>query len=196
MRGKTVYIGIVAAALLALVSCTKGKLQPNSPMIGHWGCEQYVSCRTDSLGLEQWDTLRFEAVIGGEYEIFFNADGTGLLKLNNSPAFIKEFSCKYEYDSVAQTVTVESSTWLLMLFGSLFNGVTTGVFDTERITDTEIVASWTNYLSEPQPFFERFFLKRIDEEDGHSDRHGTAGREARTLGPFGFERLNNYLTLN
>ena len=59
------YIGIVAAALLALVSCTKGKLQPNSPMIGHWGCEQYVSCRTDSLGLEQWDTLRFEAVSVG-----------------------------------------------------------------------------------------------------------------------------------
>ena len=162
MRDKKVRIGIVmVVAGMALASCGK-KTLPVSPLVGHWGCEEYVSCRTDSLGAEQWDTLRFEAVAGGEYEIFFNADGTGLLKLNNSPAFIKEFSCKYEYDSVAQTITVESSTWLYALYGSLFLDENRADFDVEIFTESTVVASWTNYLSEPQPFFERFYIKRID----------------------------------
>ena len=32
----------------------------------------------------------------------------------------------------------------------------------EDITPTSIQASWTNHFSEPVPFFERFYLKRID----------------------------------
>ena len=162
MRKKR-HIGIgILVALVAMAACNN-KIVPSDPMIvGHWGCEQYVSCRTDSLGLPQWDTLQFEAVVGGEYEIFFYPDGTGLLKLNNSPAFIKEFSCKYDYDSVAQTVTVESSAWLYALYGSLFMDENQAVFNVESLDGTSLVASWTNCLSEPQPFFERFFLKRIE----------------------------------
>lgn len=162
MRGKKAQIGImaVAALLMAVTACKKNP--PVSPIVGHWGCEQYVSCRTDSLGVEQWDTLRFEAVVGGEYELFFNADGTGLLKLNNSPAFIKEFSCKYVYDSVAQKVTVESSAWLYALYGSLYLEENQAVFNVDSLTETTLVASWINRLSEPKPFFERFFIKRID----------------------------------
>ena len=162
MRRKKAQNGImsVVALLVAVVACKKNP--PVSPIVGHWGCEQYVSCRTDSLGVEQWDTLRFEAVVGGEYEIFFNADGKGLLKLNNSPAFIKEFSCKYTYDSVAQKVTVESSTWLYALYGSLFLEENSASFDVESLTENSLVAFWTNSLSEPRPFFEKFFIKRID----------------------------------
>ena len=160
---KKVHIGMVAVvALIAMLTGCKKKEAPLSPLVGHWGCEQYVSCRTDSLGVEQWDTLRFEAVVGGEYELFFNADGTGLLKLNNSPAFIKEFSCYYAYDSVAHTVTVESSSWLYALYGALFLEENRATFNVENLTDTDFVASWTNHLSEPRPFFERFFIKRID----------------------------------
>ncbi len=160
-RNFSIRIGlaaIVAAALLAACS----KPESTAAIVGHWGCEQYVSCRTDSLGVEHWDTLRYEAVAGGEYELFFNADGTGLLKLNNSPAFIKQFSCKYEYDTLAQVITIESSSWLYALYGSLFMDENQAVFDVERMTDSLVVASWTNRLSEPEPFFERFFLKRIE----------------------------------
>ena len=162
MRRKKTQIGIMAvvALLVAVVACKKNP--PVSPIVGHWGCEQYVSCRTDSLGVEQWDTLRFEAVVGGEYEIFFNADGTGLLKLNNSPAFIKQFSCKYTYDAVAQKVTIESSSWLYALYGSLYLEENSASFDVESLTENSLVAFWTNSLSEPRPFFEKFFIKRID----------------------------------
>ena len=152
---------LACVMLLPAVSCSK-KTLVSSPVIGHWGCEKYVSCRIDALGHEQWDTLCFEAVTGGEYELFFNADGSGLLKLNNSPALIKEFSCKYEYDTVNQTITVTGDSWLYALYGSLFLDAEQAVFDVENFTDSLFVASWTNRLSEPQPFFERFFVKRIE----------------------------------
>lgn len=160
---KLPQIGIlVLIVIMVVIFGCKKKNQTVSPIVGHWGCEQYVSCRTDSLGVEEWDTSWFEAVAGGEYELFFNADGSGLLKLNNSPAFIKEFSCKYEYNSDNQLLTVESSAWLYALYGSLFMDENQATFKIESLTDSNLVASWTNYLAEPQPFFERFFIKRID----------------------------------
>ncbi len=161
MEKKTnIVILLVLASMTALLaSCKKEVL---TPIVGHWGCTQYVSCRTDSLGVEHWDTLRYEAVAGGEYELFFNANGTGKLKLNNSPAFIKQFSCNYEYDMTNQTLTVESSSWLYALYGSLYLEENRAVFNIERMDETSFVASWTNRLAEPQPFFERFFVKRIE----------------------------------
>jgi hypothetical protein len=160
---KLPQIGIlVLIVIMVVIFGCKKKNQTVSPIVGHWGCEQYVSCRTDSLGVEEWDTSWFEAVAGGEYELFFNADGSGLLKLNNSPAFIKEFSCKYEYNSDNQLLTVESSAWLYALYGSLFMDENQATFKIESLTNSNLVASWTNYLAEPQPFFERFFIKRID----------------------------------
>ena len=94
--------------------------------------------------------------------MFFYASGRGLLKLNNSPAFIKEFSCDYVYDSIEQVVRIESSSWLMGLYGSLLHNEKNAVFDVETLTDSTVVASWTNHVSEDIPFFERFFLKRID----------------------------------
>ena len=93
--------------------------------------------------------------------MFFNADGTGKLKLNNSPAFIKEFSCNYEYDMTNQTLTVESTSWLYALYGSLYLEENRAVFNIESMDETSFVASWTNRLAETRPFFERFFIKRI-----------------------------------
>ena len=159
---KQSQIGMLALVVIMVTAYGCKKNQSVSPIVGHWGCEQYVSCRTDSLGVEEWDTSWFEAVAGGEYELFFNADGSGLLKLNNSPAFIKEFSCKYEYNSDNQLLTVESSAWLYALYGSLFMDENQATFKIESLTNSYLVASWTNYLAEPQPFFERFFIKRID----------------------------------
>lgn len=156
-----ISVMVLVALLMSALGCRK-ESQIGSPVVGHWACEQYVSCRTDSIGVGQWDTLRFEAVAGGEYEVFFNADGTGLLKLNNSPAFIKEFTCNYAYDSVSQKITVEGSAWLYALYGSLFLEENSATFDVESLNGTNLVASWTNRLSEPQPFFERFFIKRIE----------------------------------
>lgn len=160
-RKHSKWIGwAMAVAAILLASCHKPETV--LPIVGHWGCERYVSCRTDSLGVAHWDTLLFEAVAGGEYELFFNADGTGKLKLNNSPALIKDFSCSYLYDTVNQTLTVESKSWLFALYGSLFMDESMAVFDMESMTENHAVASWTNRLSEPQPFFERFFIKRIE----------------------------------
>ena len=34
--------------------------------------------------------------------------------------------------------------------------------DIEELTDSRLQSSWINHFSEPTPFFERFFLKRID----------------------------------
>lgn len=161
MEKKThIVILFVLAAMAALfVSCKKEVV---SPIVGHWGCAQYVSCRTDSLGNEQWDTSYFEVATGGDYELFFNANGTGKLKLNNSPAFIKEFSCNYMYDTANQTLTVESSSWLYALYGSLYLEENRAVFNIESMDETSFVASWTNRLAETQPFFERFFIQRIE----------------------------------
>ena len=159
---KQSFVGImIFIALIAMAAGCKKKDPVVSPLVGHWGCEQYVSCRTDSLGVEHWDTTRFEVAAGCDYELFLNENGTGKLRLNNSPAFIKEFSCNYNYDAVAQTITVESSTWFYALFGSQYLGENVGVFNVEALTDKSFVASWTNHVSEPVPFFERFFIKRI-----------------------------------
>ena len=153
---------VLWALLLTAVSCNKTTQPMDSPILGHWGCEQYISCRTDSTDREQWDTLQFEACEGGEYELFFYNTGKGLLKLNNSPAFIKEFTCNYKYDTTAHVLEVEGAAWLYAIYGSLTSMENHAEFQIESLTDSTLVASWTNCVSEPLPFFERFFLKRID----------------------------------
>lgn len=161
---RRIRIGLWAlTGLLLLASCRKQKEEIVTPVVGHWGCEQYVSHRVDTAaGVDRWDTLCYDDGAGGEYELFFYATGKGLLKLNNSPAFIKEFPCDYVYDSVNHAIVVESSSWLLGIYGSLLHNEKTATFDVETLTDSTLVASWTNHVSESIPFFERFFLKRID----------------------------------
>ena len=158
---KKIQIGVLALmtmVLLAMTSCRKEEKYANSPLVGHWGCEQYVSCRTDSTGYEKWETFQYEVGEGHGYEVFFYADGKGRLLLNDSPALIKKFNCDYDYDSVNHILTIYNTSWIV----SVFSDATSANMDIEELTDSSITASWINYFSEPTPFFERFFLKRID----------------------------------
>lgn len=147
----------VVLVSLAVTSCDKEEKFADLPLIGHWGCEQYVSCRIDSTGYEKWDTLLYEVGAGHGYEVYFNADGSGKLLLNDSPALIKKFNCEFDYDSVNQKLTIYNTSWII----SVFSDATSADMVIEEVTDNSITASWTNYFSEPEPFFERFYLKRI-----------------------------------
>lgn len=152
------FIALAALVLLTVVSCRKHEKYEGSPLLGHWGCEEYVSCRTDSLGIEQWDTLLYEVGAGHGYEVYFYADGSGKLLLNDSPALIKKFNCDFDYNPDTQILTIYNTSWII----SMFSSATSADMDIEEVTDNSITASWINYFSEPTPFFERFFLKRID----------------------------------
>ena len=58
-----IHIGILAlmtVVLLAATSCKKVEKYTNSPLVGHWGCEEYVSHRVDTAnGVDRWDTSYF-----------------------------------------------------------------------------------------------------------------------------------------
>ena len=152
------FLALAALLLLTVTSCRKHEKYEGSPIVGHWGCEQYVSCRIDSVGVEQWDTLYYEVATGRGYEVYFNTDGSGRLLLNDSPALIKKFNCNYDYNSANQILTIYNTSWII----STFSDATSADMVIEEITDTNIVASWINHFSEPTPFFERFFLNRIN----------------------------------
>ena len=158
---KKIKIGMMALfaiLLLATTACRKQEKYANSPLVGHWGCEQYISCRTDSIGQEKWDTLQYEVGTGRGYEVYFYADGSGKLLLNDSPALIKKFNCNYDYDSMSHILTIYNTSWII----SMFSDATSAEMVIEEISSNHIKASWINYFSEPTPFFERFFLKQID----------------------------------
>ena len=151
---------VMAILLVTFASCKKDKIV--SPIYGHWGVEKYVSCRTDSLDAEHWDTLCYTVGTGHGYEITFNDDGTAKLLLNDSPAFIKEFTCSYSYDADQQDIIIHGSAWQYAIYGSLYLDENEACFNVETLNDSTLVASWTNSISEPAPFFERFFLKTIE----------------------------------
>lgn len=157
----TLKIGLFLALVMMMAgfaSCCKTIDDPKNPLVGHWGCEQYVSCRTDSTGFEKWETLEYEVGPGLGYEVYFYNEGSGKLMLNESPALIKNFSCDYSYDSVNQVLTIYNTNWII----SMFSDATSADMDIESVTDSTIVASWINHFSEPVPFFERFYMKRIE----------------------------------
>ena len=158
MKKKNLVWALAAVLLLAMASCHKDHKYANCPLVGHWGCEQYVSCRIDSTGYEKWDTLQYAVGSGLGYEVYFYKDGSGKLLLNDSPALIKKFNCDYEYDTVNHTLTIYNTSWII----SMFSDATSADMNIELLTSDSIVSSWTNHFSEPKPFFERFFMKRID----------------------------------
>ena len=152
------FLALVTMVLLTMASCCKQEEYAQCPLVGHWGCEQYISCRTNSDGSEKWDTLLYEVGEGHGYEVFFYTDGSGKLILNDSPALIKKFNCDYDYDTVSHVLTIYNTSWII----TMFSDVTSADMDIEEVTANTIRASWINHFSEPEPFFERFFLQRID----------------------------------
>ena len=152
------FFGALALMMLTMVSCCKTIEDPSNPLVGHWGCERYVSCRTDSTGYEKWETFDYEVGPGLGYEVYFYNNGSGQLLLNDSPALIKKFSCDYEYDSTNHVLTILNTNWII----SLYSDATSADMDVESLSDSTIVTSWINYFSEPEPFFERFYMKRIE----------------------------------
>ena len=157
-KNKIGFLALAALVLLTVCSCHKDEKYANLPLVGHWGCEQYISCRTDSTGYEKWDTLQYEVATGHGYEVYFFADGSGKLLLNDSPALIKKFNCDFDYNPETQVLTIYNTSWII----SIFSDATSADMDIEELTSNSITASWINHFSEPTPFFERFFLKRID----------------------------------
>lgn len=151
-------VGLFVLLLVSLAACHKNDDYPITPVVGHWGCETYISCRTNDQGEEKWDTLHYQVGPGLGYEMYFNADGSGKLLLNESPALIKRFNCDYLYDSINEKLTLYNTSWIL----SIYSDATSADMDIEEVTDSSIVASWINHFSEPEPFFERFYVKRID----------------------------------
>ena len=151
-----------AAVLLVCVACNKSKI--DAPIVGHWGCKDFVKCITDeTTGAITWDTTHYEVGEGVGIEAFFNSDGTGRLLLNESPALITDFSCKYSYNEAQQQVVVEAPALLYILSQPYISlSENKAVFDIEEISDTTFVASWTDKVAEDTPAFERFYLKRID----------------------------------
>jgi hypothetical protein len=95
---------------------------------------------------------------GHGYEVYFFSDGSGKLLLNDSPALIKKFNCDFDYDSISQVLTIYNTSWII----SMFSDATSADMDIEEVTSNTIRASWINHFSEPVPFFERFFLRRIE----------------------------------
>lgn len=157
---KTGIWAFFAFLMMATASCCKPKEEdsPNKLIAGHWGCEQYVSYRTFEDGTDRWDTLNYEVAPGKGYEVFLYEDGSGRLLLNDSPALIKKFDCNFNYDTVTQKLTLYNTSWII----SIFSSETSADMDIEKLTDTRLQCSWMNHFSESRPFFERFYLKRID----------------------------------
>jgi hypothetical protein len=154
------WIIIALAVIATFASCRKNK-DELAILCGHWGCETYISCRTRNDGSEKWDTLRYEVGEGHGYELWFRLDGTGRLRLNDSPAFIKDFSCTYELDQEQQQIVVHGSTWLYALYGSLYLDENEGRFDILTLNDSVLNVEWINEVSESKPFYENFYLRKI-----------------------------------
>lgn len=152
----------VAVVLLVCVACHKTKI--DAPIVGHWGCEDFIKCTTDeTTGATIWDTTHYEVGEGLGIEVFFNSDGTGRLLLNESPAYFTDFSCKYSYDEDRHQVIVEAPLLLYLLSQSYISlSENKAVFDIEETSETAFVASWTDVVADDTPAFERFYLKRID----------------------------------
>ena len=152
----------VAAVLLVCVACHKTKI--DAPVVGHLGCEDFIKCITDeTTGETTWDTTHYDVGEGLGIEVFFNSDGTGRLLLNESPAVITDFSCKYSYDEDRHQVTVEAPLLLYFLSQPYISlSENKAVFDIEETNDTAFVASWTDVVADDMPAFEQFYLKRID----------------------------------
>lgn len=164
---RIIKIGLFVASFSALVwvlsSCRKDKI--DSPLVNHWGLEMYVRWETDENdSITYWDTVYYEPVSGKGYEIEFESDGTGWLRLNESPAMIKKFNLTYDIYPDSMKVLLHSAKWLYALYGHLYIDKNEVSFDLDELNENRVTAWWKNEVSEPEPFYERFFFVPIREK--------------------------------
>ena len=60
------------------------------------------------------------------------------------------------------THVIRGEEWLYFLYKNYTHGQKEADFDIESLTNEGLVVSWTNRFSESTPFFEKFYLQRID----------------------------------
>ena len=153
------FFGVILA-IFGLASCCHEE-EVRNPLWGHWGCERYISCRTNADGTERWDTLYYQVGAGHGYEFWFREDGSGKFKMNDSPALIKELSVDYELDEEQSQIVIHASMLFFFLYGSQFFDENEARFDIIQLNDSVLNVSWTNTVSETQSFYENFYLKKI-----------------------------------
>ncbi len=161
---KTLFLTVGICIMVPIMSSCR-KQQTDSDLVGHWGLEMYVRWETDENdSITYRDTVHYEPVVGKGYEIEFESNGSGWLRLNESPALIKKFNLTYDYDSSNMQVLLHSSQWLYALYGHLYVDKNEVTFDLDELNKNRLTAWWKNEVSESEPFYERFFFVPAREE--------------------------------
>ena len=140
------------------------KKQMDSDLVGHWGLEMHVRWETDENDSIVYDTVYHEPVVGKGYEILFESDGTGWLKLNDSPALINKFNLTYDYDPTNMKVMLHCSQLLYILYGYHYADENEVTFAIDELDKQHLTVWWKNTVSEDKPFHERFFFVPIREK--------------------------------
>lgn len=149
------------ASLLGLTSSCGHKDSMELLLLGQWGCETYISCRTFDDGSERWDTLHYQVGAGHGYEMLFFENGSGKFCLNDSPALIKRLRFTYELDEDQNEIVMHLSDVDYLFIGSQYLDENEVRFDIHTLNDTILDVTWINVISEEKPFFEHFYLKKI-----------------------------------
>lgn len=153
-------LAVILLSFVGLASCCH-KEPLIQQLIGHWGCEQYISCRTLDDGSERWDTLHYKVGAGHGYEFWFRENGSGKFRMNDSPALIKEVSITYELDEDQNQIVIHGSTFFYLFYGSQFFDENEARFNIVTLNDSVLNVNWTNLVSENKPFYENFYLRKI-----------------------------------
>ena len=165
MNGKSNTLAIILGIVVLFVlmpSCRKQHY--DSDLVGHWGLEMHVRWEADENDSIVYDTVYHEPVVGKGYEILFESDGTGWLKLNDSPALINKFNLTYDYDPTNMKVMLHCSQLLYILYGYQYADENEVTFAIDELDKQHLTVWWKNTVSEDKPFHERFFFVPIWEE--------------------------------
>lgn len=163
MKRNCIFYSIAVMTLLAILglsSCCH-KEPMSVQLLGHWGCERYISCRELDNGSQRWDTLNYVVGEGHGYELWFREDGSGKMRMNDSPLLIKEVSCTYELDEDLKEILIRGSGLIFLIYGSLYLDENEIRFNINTLNDTVLDVSWINNVSESKPYYENFYLKKI-----------------------------------
>ena len=155
-KTKNIRIGLVLLfAIVVFSGCAKVK---ESQLFGHWGCETYTSCRINDDGTEKWETFTYELGSGHGYELWFRSDESAEFKMNDSPALIKRITGTFKFEEEHNRIVLYPAA----MYTAFLPNASELVFELEAITDNSLTVHWTNVISEDEPFYEHFDLKKIN----------------------------------